>query len=398
MITAFLLVASACGSASTPVAKGGPASDVRTAAASPEPSAKGGSPPPIPGVVDPSVTCVTRPTGAPMVLVGWALYEVADPIHPRLLCKIASTATHLYTADTFAYIRRSGDGTEVVLHSIGSGNESVTAGWPLKMLVTPFGNVAAWTVDGNRAATAVEGKNDAGNQTIQIWLFDETNQPKKTMLYEFLYPLTDCVCRFGLPEPVLAFSPDGEYLVSGWPIGKGFGPLRVYRVADRTLVATVDTGEPTGLWSRTGHRLYVTARTGIPRTWTPEDGIATLDGASAWMHLPGLSPDGSQVVYTAFADLDANTIVRSYVYDISAHKTRLVTDRPRSEVVFVKNGWVWYRDEQPCTSCPGPTGPTDRVFAMDFATGAESAVVFAPGESPAELQTGWAAAQFWPNL
>src|SRR5437868_1831928 len=238
---AALLIASAC--AGSPVAvspsPSGKGDASPNAADSPSPvGAKGGSPPPIPGVAAPNARCVAKPAGGPMALIGQAVYDVADPVHPRLLCQVSNTVTHLYTGDTFQYIRRSGDtGTEVVLHSIGSGNESVVAGWPIKLLETPFGKVGAWTTEGNAAATAVQATDPAGNQMIQILLF---SQPSTNMLYEFFEPLTDCICRFGLATPVLAFSPDGQYLVAGWPIGKGASGLRVFKVADGTSLATFD--------------------------------------------------------------------------------------------------------------------------------------------------------------
>lgn len=401
LIAAVLLLTTAC--AASPVALATPSPQAKGDAPSPPPiptGAKGDSPSPIPGVPSPSARCVARPSGGPMALIGQALYDVTDPVHPRLLCQITNTVAHLLTGDTFAYIRRSGDsGTEVVLHSIGSGNESVIAGWPIKLLATPFGNVGAWTADGNTAATAMAWTDGGGNQWIQIWLF---SQPSTTMLFEFNQPLTDCICRFGLPEPTLAFSPDGQYLAFGWPIGKGAMPLRVFRVADRRDVADLDPGEVTAVWDRTGHRLYVTGRAGTSRSWTPEGGYAPLAGATAWPYQVGLSPDGSQVAYTAYLDPANFADLRVYTYDVPSHTTRLLTNQMRSEATFVRNRWVWYLEEAKCDSAqpacaPWGTGPTARVFAMDLTTGTEAPVVFSAGESPAELHSGWGPGEFWPS-
>jgi len=350
----------------------------------------------------PNARCVAKPAGGPMALVGQAVYDVADPVHPKLLCQISNTVTHLYTGDTFQYIRRSGDtGTEVVLHSMGSGNESVVAGWPMKLLETPYGKVGAWTPEGNTAATAVAATDSAGNQMIQIWLF---SQPNTKMLYQFFEPLTDCICRFGLATPVLAFSPDAQYLVSGWPIGKGASGLRVFKVADGTPLATFDASYDFAMWDRTGHRLYVSGRDAGPaHSWTPEDGWSVPAGATSWPYFTGLSPDGSKVAYTSYLDPANFADIRASVYDVASHTTRQLTDQMRSEVIFVKNRWVWYLEEAKCESpgtstCPPwGTQPTGKVFAMDLTTAVETPVVFAAGESPTALQSGWGPAEFWPN-
>jgi hypothetical protein len=395
-----VLLATACAGAPAPENAKGNGTPPPSTLPSPV-SAKGGSPPPTPGVPAPNARCVATPAGGPMALVGQAVYDVTDPIHPRLLCQVTNTVTHLFTGDTFEYIRSTGDtGTEVVLHSMGSGNESVVAGWPLNMLNTPFGEVNAWTRDGNEAATAKAATDGAGNQTIEIWLFA---QPGVTLLHVFNQPLTDCICRFGLAAPVLSFSPDGQYIVSGWPIGKGATPLYVFRVADHTLAKILDVDDVTAFWDRTGHRLYGTRRTGTSWSWTPEDGLAPLAGATFWPYQVGLSPDGSQVAYTAYEDPANFAGLRVYVYDLTSHVTRRLVDQMRSEVIFVKNRWVWYLEEARCDSpgastCPPwGTQPTGKVFAMDLTTGVETPVVFASGESPTALQSGWSPAEFWPN-
>ena len=331
-----------------------------------------------------------------MVLLGQVIYDVTDPVHPTLLCQVANTVAHLYTGDTFTYIRRSGDsGTEVVLHSMGSGNESVIAGWPLKLLDPPWANAGAWIPDGDHAATAVWATDADNNETTEVWLFA---QPRTTRLYTIPPAIGGCPCRFGLPPPTLAFSADGQYLVAGWPVGKGASPLRVYRVADATLVQTLELADFGALWDRTGHRLYLLHGADPSRSWTPEGGFAPLDGATAWPFDAGLSPDGSQVAYTAYADPANQANLRVYVYDVASKKTRQLSDQMRSEVRFVKPGWVWYREEAACDGCgPWGTHATAKVFAMNLSTGVETQVVFAPGESLPELEVQFQAAEFWPN-
>ena len=399
LIAAILLAATACAAsplaAVSPSAKGGPASEPRQV--TPSPGAKGGSPSPVAGVVDPSVSCVARPSGAPMVLVGQAIYEVADPTHPKLLCQAKNTAIHLFTADTFEYIRRSGDtGTEVVLHSMSSGNESVVAGWPIKLWNTDFGNLGAWTPDGNYAATFVHSTDANNNPTIQVWLFA---QPNTRLLWEFPQPLTDCICRFGLPSPTLAFSADGQYLVAGWPIGKGAAPLRVFSVNDyaNAQAGVLDGGDTTAIWSRTGHVLYASGQVATLEMWTPEQGVQPVLHGPALQYMAGLSPDGQDIVYTAYASSGDTSSLRVYDYNLPMAYTRMLEDQPRSEVTFVKDGWVWYFGEVPCADCPGGSAANGPLYARDVTHGTTQQVVFAAGESPAALQSGWSAGQFWPN-
>lgn len=336
-----------------------------------------------------------------MVLVGGAIYEVGDPVHPKLLCTIRNTIAHLNTGDTFTYARASGGGFDVVLRSMGSGNESVIASFPLT-LTQSWGGYAAWTADGTFGAGVTQDNDSAGDPQIHVWL---ASQRSSAELYSFPQPLTDCICRFGLPPPILAFSPDGQYLVSGWPIGKGATPAAVYRVADRTRVFTLPVSAVMAWWEPTGHRLLMSGASG--QEWAPEGGLI-LVSSNPWTYEPSNSPDGLLVAYTAYKDPSVPTSLRVYVYNPSTNQSRLLIDKLRSEVLFAKDGWVWFHEEGICDpqqpGCsPSGTAPTGRDIAMDLSTGVEMPVVFAAGESPEALQSGWewgfgsGPAEHWPN-
>ena len=333
-----------------------------------------------------------------MVVVGSAIYEVTDPTHPRLLCHFANTEVHLFTLDTFAYLRPGATKTDVVLHSMGSGHDSVVTSLPLPWL-GEFGNPAAWTPDGSIAASwdmRYAGPNYA-DPTIHVNLFA---QGRAAELANFPVPLADCVCRFGLPPPVLAFSPDRAYLAVGWPVGKGAVPVAVYRVADRKLIKTFDAGYTFAFWSPAGHRLLLGGQQAAA-AWTPESGLAELAGAAGWAFEPSASPDGRQVAFTAYQQTFDPQTIRVFVYDSTAKRTSALVNQLRSEVLFVKPGWVWYRKEQVCdataASC-GPWGsaPTDTVFAMNLAARVETGVTFGAGQSPGALDSGWGPGDFWP--
>jgi hypothetical protein len=333
-----------------------------------------------------------------MVVVGSAIYEVTDAAHPKLLCHFANTQVHLFTLDTFAYIRPGATKSDIVLHSMSSGHDSAVASVPLPWL-GEFGNPVAFTPDGNVAAswdTRYAGA-DGTDPTIHVTLFA---QNKAQELVAFPAPLADCVCRFGLPPPVLALSPDGTYIAVGWPIGKGAVPVSVYRVADRALVKTFDAGYNYAFWAHTGHRLLLGSQQAAA-TWTPEGGLTELQGAAGWQFEPSTSPDGMQVAFTAYQQTNDPRTIRVFVYDATAKKTSPLINQLRSEVVFVKPGWVWYRQEESCdttdpTCGPWATRPTNKVIAMNLATRLETTVAFASGQSPATLDSGWGPGDFWP--
>jgi hypothetical protein len=325
---------------------------------------------------------------------------VTDPVRPRLLCTIKYTSAHLFTGDTFEYLKPvSATETDVMLHALGSGNESHAGKFPF--YVTSGSWLSDQTVMAYTMPQAPDNSNYPGGGT-QVWLYA---QRRTALLYTYRTGLGDCICRFGLPPPVLAVSPDGQYLVAGWIAGKGSEPLAVYRVSDRSKVTSFDPTVEGAFWDRTGHRLFVTSLAPNPaQSWTPEAGVAGLTGAAAWSYLPGSSPDGSQVAYTAYVDPNNQVAPRIYAYDVKAGATRLLVDQLRTQVLSVKDGWVWSLDERPCLpadQCPGATMPTGRVYAMDLSTGAEREVVWGFGDDPHGQAGiyGWgvfAPGEFWP--
>ena len=331
-----------------------------------------------------------------MVLLGGMLYDVADPTHPRRLCKVTNTAAHIWTGDTFTYLKtESASSTSVVLHSIGSGNESVAAHIPYPGLDAPGPfSTTWWAPDGSIAATTIQPSQATGGDRSRVWIYTPGFTGE---LFSYTYPIGGCPCRFGVPKPTLAISPDRQYLVAGWPFGKGAEGLAVYRLSDRMLVKTFDTTSSVALWDRTGHRLFLSG-SGGSASWTPEGGQVTLAGAQPWAVLAGLSPDGSQVAYTGYLDSADPKSLRVFVYDIKADKTTMIRDALRSQVVFVKPGWVWYLEETSCdagdTTCgPWGTKPSGKVLAMNLADGVERQVDFGYAEDTTDLTPG----EFWPN-
>ena len=318
------------------------------------------------------------------------LYDVADPVHPRLLCKISNTSAHLFTGDTFEYLKpRSAAETDVILHSLGSGNESVAGKFPFNV------SYGAWQTDLSEMAYTVL----RSDGVVEVWLY---SQQENAVLFTYQQPQVGCICRFGVPSPALAISPDGAYVAAG--PGIGAQTLVVYRVADRVRVATLTSSAP--FWDRIGHRLFLGGPSPNATAWTPEGGLIPLARATAWPYLPSVAPDGADVAYTAYSDPSVQDQPRVYVYDVNSATTRLLIDKMRTQVIFVKDGWAWYLEEAICdpATCTGPvsTLPTGNVFAMQLTTGRELPVTFAAGANPV-LQSGgtdfasFAPGEYWPN-
>lgn len=330
------------------------------------------------------------------------LYDVSNPIRPRLLCTISNTSAHLFTGDTFEWLKPiSANETDVVLHSLGSGNDSLAGTFPFSVTSgswLPDRSVMAYTLP----VAPDDANYPAGGTAVYLFAHQQTGP-----LFTYRNGIGDCLCRFGLPPEVLAISPDGQYVVAGHLAGKLFEPLAVYRVADRTRVATLDSSVMSAFWDRSGHRLFLDwFGTNATQAWTPEAGVSSVPGASAWTYLPGQSPDGGQVAYTAYADPNVTTQPRVYVYDLKAGTTRMLVDKLRTQALFVKDGWVWYLEEAQCDPqvCGAPWGtqPTGKVFAMQLSAGTEAEVSFAPGENPIVQGTerpywpSFGPGEFWP--
>jgi len=316
------------------------------------------------------------------------LYETSDPLHPRLLCKISNTSAHLLTGDTLEYLKPiSATQTDVMIRSLASGSETVAGKFPFPLDYGP------WLPDLSVAAyTTLDPQG-----SVQVWLY---SQRQSTLLFTYQVGGRGCICRFGVPQQVLALSPDGQYLAAGRD--RGPDPLTIYRVSDRTLVTTFAASQ--GIWGAAGHRLFLGLQPNSEQSWTPESGISTLSGANAWMYRPGWSPDGAQVAYSAYADPVA-TQLRVYVYDVKTAATRMLQDKPRAQALFVKKGLLWYLEEAPCDQCGQIqiTQPTGKVFAMQVSASTESEVTFAAGENPLYQERvdsitwpSFAPGEFWP--
>jgi hypothetical protein len=332
-------------------------------------------------------------------LEGTYLYDVSDPLHPRLVCRILNTSVHILSGTSFEYLMPQPNATtRVVLHTLGTNNESVVATFPADLtganLASPFPSVS-WPAVPSIIGYATQGGLDSqGATNIDVWAVTPTHSVK---LLTYPVPGVDGFGRPGPPPPVLAISPDGAYAVAGWVLTQP--SLHVFRLSDNVDVSpALPSGVRIAFWSRAGHTLYIVGGSGV-EMWTPESGSAPLPATPPWTLEPNSSPDDSQVAFTA---LPSNA-VRVYVYDLKAKSSRLLIDQPRSAAMFVKSGWVWYLEETACVessdqACFDPTVPDGNVLAMNLATGQETPVTFAAGEAPVRPNlTYMVSGDVWPH-
>ena len=406
MVLAVVLVTS-CGA--PPSAATGPASTSRVsptyATASSTPASDSRSQPVTPSPPPtPTVTCVPGGVPTSMLLIpgqATVLYDTSDPLHPHVVCRLTNTYARILTATAIEYLVPRPDGkTNVILHALGSNNESVetvvdadlpgvNVGYfytPISM--PPGSGVIAYAADGGTDAN--------GSTVVDVWIAIATG---RTKAYSYSVPGVDSFGRPGLPPPVLGLSGDAQYVIAGWAL-KDVG-LHVLRLSDHADVTPpMPDGVRLGLWAPTGHTLYLVGSANV-EAWSPETGVTTVTNTPTWILSPNFSPDGSQVAFTA---LTPSRDVRPYVYDLKAHSSRLLIDQPRSAVVFVKTGWIWDLEEKPCVTtdnnnCFDPTQPDGNVLAFNLATGQESPVVFGPGEAPSSAPgyTYLVPGDLWPR-
>ena len=405
-IAAMLIVASCART-------GGVATKQVTATTTPTPysvappsSASSPSPSPSPSVLAsptpppaPSVTCLQGVIPAFQAVItgsnGIFIYDVGDPVHPRVICRIANTYVHILTGTSFEYLAPQLDGTtEVVLHALGSNNESVAARL-MANLIAPstswVGPVAGTRDFGTLAYMAGGGVDASGFDATDVWVATPSG---RTRIFSYGVPGKDAFGRPGFAPETLSFSSDGEYLAAGWSVATK--PVHVFRVSDGANVSpTLPADFRFAFWSKTGATLYIVGNTSVSQ-WTPGSSITALS-TIPWTLEPSFSPDGAEVAFTIVTSTHQ---VRTYVYDLTGRSSRLLVDQPRSSAVFVKTGWVWEMEEKPCvqssnSACFDPTVPDGKVLAVDLATGRETAVVFASGESPSTY--GLAAGDLWPK-
>jgi len=364
------LIVMACGPQAVPTAQVSPATNV-----TPTPTSQPQSTP-APGVA--TVTCSGAPGAATVVIARTFVYDVADAVHPRLVCKGANTVIHLLDSKAVAYTTVVDAQVFIIRRDLTTGSESRIG----QLRADPSNGTTAWTSDGSLEVypTAVPRANSRWLEQVHLWSKGEDH-----ILYEFEAGPGGFAGRWSA-HFVLEFSPDQAYLaISDTNYSPQNYEVRIFSVADLTQKLSAGTqglAAAGGTWVA-NDRFVWAAGSGSLMQWTPSGG-ATVLRSERWF-TPTSSSDGRWLAGTLLTD-DSNP--RALIVPVGGGRT--FTTAPGSSPGFVSQTVVWYAGEGPDTSgtyqcqepCAHPTVPDGTVRAFDLASGSDQVVTFRVGEAP----------------
>ncbi len=360
----------ACGPKVVPTAQISPAPSPTPAQTSQPESA------PTPGVA--SVTCSGGPGTAMVVIARAFVYDVADPLHPRLACRGANTVIHLLERNAIAYTTVVAGQVFIVRHDLTTGSESRIG----QLRADPKEGTTVWTSDGSLEVypTAVPRANSRWLEQIHLW-----SNGSDHILYEFEAGPGGFAGRWSA-HFVLEFSPDQKFIaISDTNYSPQNYEVRIFSVVDlqqKLSAGTQGLAAAGGTWVA-NDRFVWAAGSGALMQWTPAGGAKVLR-SERWF-TPTSSSDGRWLAGTLLTD-DANP--RTLIVPVAGGGN--FTTAPGSSPGFVTPTVVWYAGEGPDTSgtyqclepCAHPTVPDGTVRAFDVASGSDRLISFRAGEAP----------------
>jgi hypothetical protein len=310
-----------------------------------------------------------------VVIAGTFVYDVADPVHPRLVCRGVDTVIHLIDAEAIAYTTVVDSQVVVVRRDLTTGAESRIA----QLRANPNDRVSAWIPDGSLEVYATSGVAGADGRwlvSVHLW-----SNGADHVLYTIEAGPGGLESRWA-PRGILEFSPDHAYVaISDFSFAIYGLSVRIFSVADRSqkFVTGVSSG---GTWIA-NDRFVWAPMPGSLMQWTPSGG-ATLLRSEAWYGATS-SPDGHWLAGTLLTDQSNPRVVIAPVAGGRTFTTGL-----GSSAGFVTPTVVWYAEEGPDTSgsyqclepCSHPTVSNGTVRAFDVTTGTDLIVGFRAGERP----------------
>ena len=327
-----------------------------------------------------SVTCSGGPGAAMTVIAGAFLYEVSDPVRPRLVCRSANTVLHLIDNKAVAYTAVVGSRVVIIRRDLTNGAESQVAQLQVEPRPYYYGGVG-WTWDGSLEVYSTSVPRADGRALVSVHLW---SSGADHLLFTVDAGPGGLESRWS-PRGILAFSPDHAYLaISDFPFYIYGENLRMFSVANVTQTFVVAGSSWGGTWAGNDRFIWATtASAGSLMQWTPSGGAKLLRSEPWWG--PASSSDGRWVAATLVTDMSNPRVQIAPVSGGAA-----LTTGPGSSPTFVFPTLVWYAEEGPDTSgsyqclepCAHPTTPNGTVRAFDVTNGTDRVVTFRVGEAP----------------
>ena len=334
---------------------------------------------PTPAPVVASVKCSGAPGAAMAVVAGQFVYDVADPINPRLVCRSANTYIRLLERNAIAYTTAAAGHLVIVRRDLTTGAESRIG--QLRIDAPPY--AASWTSDGSLEVYATSGAADInGRVPVQVHLW---SKGADHILYTFDGGPGGFEGRWSA-HFILEFSPDHAYLaISDTTYSPQNYNVRIFSVNDlsqKLVSGTQGLAAAGGTWVAKDRFVWA-AGSGTLMQWTPTEG-ATLLRSERWF-TPTSSSDGRWLAGTLLTDQSNPRVV---IVPVAGART--LTTGLGSSPRFVTPTMVWYAEEGPDTSggftcsepCVHPTTPNGTVRAFDITNGSDQVVRFRVGEAP----------------
>lgn len=295
------------------------------------------------------------------------LYDVADPIHPRLICRGDSTRMHLLGQNAIAYTTVVAGHVVIVRRDLTTGIESRIAQLHMNPL-SDYLYSGAWTWDGSLEVYSTSVAYQCSSLvSLHLWSGGADH-----VLYSIDSGCGGIESRWA-QQPLLEFSPDGSYVaISDTGYSLSHQNVRIFLVADRRQKLISGGSTTGGTWIGNDRFVWANGSQQLMQ-WTPSAG-ATVLRTEKWFGVTS-SSDGRWLAGTLLTDTTAPHVFIAPVGTGRTFRTGLA-----SSPEFVTPTVVWYHLEGPSNSGYDPTAPTRVIHALDVVNQTDRVVTFRAGE------------------
>ena len=364
------LIVMACGSAppSAQISPAPSATPAKQSEPTPTPTSTLTEPTPTPTPAVASVKCSGGPGAAMVVIASQFVYDIANAVHPRLICRGANTEIRLLDGNAIAYPTVVGGHVVIVKRNLTTGAESSIA----QLRVDPqlYLSGANWTSDGSLEVYATYGSPGVnGRKPVQVHLW---SKGADHVLYTTDTPTVGgAEGRWG-DRPIVRFSPDHAYVAISDSAFALYGTkVRIFSVADRRQRFVTVSSASGGTWIANNRFVWASR---LLMQWTPAGGAKALRSES-WF-IPSSSSDIRWLVGTLLTNPSKPRVLMVSVGSSKTFLTRGLASSPG----FVTPTVVWYAEERALANGgPIATWPDGNVHAFDLKNATDQLVVFRAG-------------------